>query len=110
MFRDMAFYIFGTQLDTFVQYFIFELIVLVVIGFIVGVVTKKIWPLIVVIVGLNMIDVGILAQFNASQGEGTFFGQLMLRLVAKCFPTFYEILLTVLLLRVAWMRKIFKVV
>lgn len=36
MFRDMAFYIFGTQLDTFVQYFIFELIILVVIGLILG--------------------------------------------------------------------------
>ncbi|EPD5380868.1 hypothetical protein ACSBDS_000121 [Staphylococcus pseudintermedius] len=57
-----------------------------------------------------MIDVGILAQFNVSQGEGTFFGQLMLLLVAKFFPTFYEILLTVLLLRVDWMRKIFKLV
>ncbi|PCF38562.1 hypothetical protein [Staphylococcus delphini] len=108
MFRDMAFYIFGTQLDTFVQYFIFELIVLVVIGLIVGVLTKKFWPVIVVILGLNVIDVGILAQFNVSQGEGTFFGQLMLLLVAKLFPTFYEILLTILLLRVGWMRKLFK--
>lgn len=69
MFRDMAFYIFGTQLDTFVQYFIFELIILVVIGLILGFLTKKIWPVIVVIVGLNVIDVGILAQFNVSQGE-----------------------------------------
>ncbi|EOV8593400.1 hypothetical protein ACOSKH_001553 [Staphylococcus pseudintermedius] len=110
MFRDMAFYIFGTQLDTFVQYFIFELIILVVVGLILGFLTKKIWPVIVVIVGLNVIDVGILAQFNVSQGEGTFFGQLMLLLVAKFFPTFYEILLTVLLLRVDWMRKIFKLV
>ncbi|MEJ7442924.1 hypothetical protein WL555_12805, partial [Staphylococcus warneri] len=92
-----AYYIFGTELDTFVQYFIFELIMLVVIGLIVGILTKKVWPVIIVIIGLNVIDVGILAQFNASQGEGTFFGQSILLLVAKFFPTFYEILVTVLL-------------
>lgn len=110
MFRDMAFYIFGTQLDTFVQYFIFELILLVIIGLVVGILTKKIWPIVVVIIGLNVIDVSILANFNASQGEGMFIGQWMLLLVAKFFPTFYEILVTVLLLRVSWLRKTFKLV
>ncbi|MBH9580209.1 hypothetical protein WER97_01565 [Staphylococcus felis] len=108
MFRDMAFYIFGTQLDTFIQYFIFELILMVLIGTIVGILTKKLWIVLVVVIGLNVIDIAILANFNASQGNGTLIGQFFLMLLAKLFPTFYEVLLTVLLLNVPLVRKTFK--
>ncbi|WP_281190902.1 hypothetical protein [Staphylococcus schleiferi] len=108
MFRDMAFYIFGTQLDTFVQYFVFELIILVLIGLIVGVLTHRLWLVAVVIIGLNLIDAGIIANFNASQGNGSLIGQFFLMLVAKFFPTFYELLLAILLLRLSFIRKTFK--
>ncbi|ARJ50051.1 hypothetical protein [Staphylococcus lutrae] len=110
MFRDLAFYIFGTSLDTFVQYFVFELLLLVILGLIVGVVTKKTWPVVVLIIGLNLVDAGIVAQFNASQGDGTLLGQLMGLIVAKFFPTFYELLLTILILRFKFVRKTFKLV
>ncbi|MBI5975683.1 hypothetical protein [Staphylococcus canis] len=108
MFRDMAFYMFGTELDTFIQYFVFELLIIVLIGTIVGILTKKLWIALLVIIGLNVIDIGILANFNASQGNGTFLGQFFLFLLAKFFPTFYEILFTTLLLNVPFFRRAFK--
>ncbi|MGV3244250.1 hypothetical protein [Staphylococcus sp. 11261D007BR] len=108
MFRDMAFYMFGTELDTFIQYFVFELILLVIIGAVVGVITKKMWLVVTVIIGLNIIDIGILANFNASQGNGTLIGQFFLLLLAKLFPAFYEVLITVLLLKIPFVRKKFK--
>ena len=41
MFRDMAFYMFGKPLDSFVQLFIFEPIVIGIIAILVAMITKS---------------------------------------------------------------------
>lgn len=41
MFKDMAFYIFGHEIDPFLQLFIFEPIVITIIAVLVAIVTKK---------------------------------------------------------------------
>ncbi|UEX90917.1 hypothetical protein [Staphylococcus ratti] len=107
MFRDLVFYTLGTELDTFAQYFIFELILLVVLGLAIVLLTKKLWIAVVVILALNVIDAAIIGNFNATQGQGSLIGQFFLMLVAKFFPTFYEILLVVLISRVPMIRKKF---
>lgn len=109
MFKDLVYYTLGTELDTFVQYFVFELILLVLIGLAIVLITKKFWLAFVVILALNIIDAGIIANFNASQGEGTLIGQFFLMLVAKFFPTFYEILLVLLISRLPIIRKKFNI-
>ncbi|MDU0475375.1 hypothetical protein NGB74_00555 [Staphylococcus chromogenes] len=41
MFKDLVYYTLGTELDTFVQYFVFELILLVLIGLAIVLITKN---------------------------------------------------------------------
>lgn len=107
MFRDLIFYTLGTDLDTFFQYFVFELILLTLIGLAIVFFSKKLWIAITLIIGLNLIDAGILGNFNAMQGEGTLIGQFFLMIVAKFFPTFYEVLLVVLISRIPFFRRKF---
>ncbi|KFE42368.1 hypothetical protein [Staphylococcus agnetis] len=108
MFRDLVFYTLGTELDTFFQYFIFELILLTLVGLAIVLITKKLWMAIAIIVALNLVDATIVGNFNATQGQGTLIGQFFLMIVAKFFPTFYEVLLVVLISRIPFLRRKFK--
>ncbi|WP_105995993.1 hypothetical protein [Staphylococcus agnetis] len=108
MFRDLVFYTLGTELDTFFQYFIFELILLTLVGLAIVLITKKLLMAIAIIVALNLVDAAIVGNFNATQGQGTLIGQFFLMIVAKFFPTFYEVLLVVLISRIPFLRRKFK--
>ena len=53
MFRDMAFYIFGKPLDSFLQLFVFEPILISVIAILIAMITKKSWTVFVTVILLN---------------------------------------------------------
>ncbi|EKU50278.1 hypothetical protein [Staphylococcus massiliensis] len=108
MFRDLGFYIFGHQLDKFIQYFIFELLIITLLAVIATIFLKKAWVIFAVVIVLNLIDITIIANFDAGgQGIGAFFKNWFTLFLAKLFPMFYEILLAMLITNLPFMRKKF---
>lgn len=69
MFKDLVYYTLGTELDTFVQYFVFELILLVLIGLAIVLITKKLWLAFVVILALNIIEQVLLRILMLRKGK-----------------------------------------
>ena len=79
MFRDMAFYIFGKPLDSFLQLFVFEPILISVIAILIAMITKKSWTVFVTVIVLNLIDNFLLVTYQFSgQGLGTILSQNVL--------------------------------
>lgn len=110
MFRDMAFYIFGKPLDSFVQLFIFEPIVIGIIAILIAMITKKSWTVFITIIALNIIDNFLLVNYQFSgQGFGTLISQNILFFFEKFFSMFYEILIAYIIVKLPIMHSKFKI-
>ncbi|MBO3062204.1 hypothetical protein [Mammaliicoccus fleurettii] len=110
MFRDMAFYIFGKPLDSFVQLFIFEPIVIGIIAILIAMITKKSWTVFITIIALNIIDNFLLVNYQfGGQGFGTIISQNILFFFEKFFSTFYEILIAYIIVKLPIMHSKFKI-
>ncbi|HCN60983.1 MULTISPECIES: hypothetical protein [Mammaliicoccus] len=110
MFRDMAFYIFGKPLDSFVQLFIFEPIVIGIIAILIAMITKKSWTVFITIIALNIIDNFLLVNYQfGGQGIGTIISQNILFFFEKFFSMFYEILIAYIIVKLPIMHSKFKI-
>ncbi|MEB7724615.1 MULTISPECIES: hypothetical protein [Mammaliicoccus] len=110
MFRDMAFYIFGKPLDSFVQLFIFEPIVIGIIAILIAMITKKSWTVFITIIALNIIDNFLLVNYQfGGQGFGTIISQNILFFFEKFFSMFYEILIAYIIVKLPIMHSKFKI-
>lgn len=108
MFKDMAFYMFGHEIDPFLQLFVFEPIVITIIAVLVAIVTKKAWTMALVIILLNIIDNAIDVNFLfGDQGIGTVLGQNVAFFFSNVFSMFYEFVLSFLLAGLPFMHKKF---
>lgn len=108
MFRDMAYYMFGHEIDPFFQLFVFEPIVITIIAVLVAMITKKKWTMAVVILLLNIIDNAIDVNFlYGDQGIGTIITQNISYFFANFFSMFYEFVLSFLIAGMAFMHKKF---
>ncbi|HCW35656.1 hypothetical protein [Mammaliicoccus sciuri] len=110
MFRDMAFYMFGKPLDSFVQLFIFEPIVIGIIAILVAMITKKSWTVFVTIIALNIIDNFLLVNYQFSgAGIGTILVQNVVFFFEKFFSMFYEIIIAYIVVKLPFMHSKFKI-
>ena len=110
MFRDMAFYIFGKPLDSFVQLFIFEPIVIGIIAILIAMITKKSWTVFITIIALNIIDNFLLVNYQfGGQGFGKIISQNILFFFEKFFSMFYEILIAYIIVKLPIMHSKFKI-
>nr|WP_263312948.1 hypothetical protein [Mammaliicoccus sp. Marseille-Q6498] len=110
MFRDMAFYMFGKPLDSFVQLFIFEPIIIGLIAILIAMLTKRAWTVFAVVLILNIIDNFLLVNYQfAGQGIGTMFVQNIVFFFEKFFSMFYEILIAYVVVKLPFMHSKFKI-
>lgn len=110
MFKDMAFYMFGAPLDSFVQLFIFEPIVIGIIAIVIAMITKKSWTVFITIVVLNLIDNFLLVNYQfGGQGFGTIISQNILFFFEKFFSMFYEIIIAYIVVKLPFMHNKFKI-
>ncbi|KAA1038384.1 hypothetical protein ERX35_008530 [Macrococcus equipercicus] len=110
MFKDMAYYIFGHELDPFMQLFVFEPIVITIIAVIVVILTKRAWTMGLVIILLNIIDNAIDVNFLfGGQGIGTIVAQNISFFFSNFFSMFYEFVFSFLITSTAFMHKKFGV-
>ncbi|GGB02710.1 hypothetical protein ERX37_00715 [Macrococcus hajekii] len=108
MFKDMAFYLFGHEIDPFFQLFIFEPIIITIIAVLVAMVTKKAWTMALVIILLNIIDNVIDVNFLfGDQGIGTIITQNIAFFFSNFFSMFYEFVFSFLLAGLPFMHKKF---
>ena len=110
MFSDMAFYIFGKPLDSFLQLFVFEPILISVIAILIAMITKKSWTVFVTVIVLNLIDNFLLVTYQFSgQGLGTILSQNVLFFFQKFFSMFYEIIISYIVVKLPYMHSKFKI-
>lgn len=108
MFKDMAFYMFGHEINPFFQNFIFEPIIITIIALIVAVITKRAWTMIIVILLINIIDNAIDVNFLfGDQGMGVILQKNIAYFFAGFFSMFYELVFSILLARLPLMHKKF---
>ncbi|TDM07688.1 hypothetical protein [Macrococcus lamae] len=108
MFKDMAYYIFGHELDPFLQLFVFEPILITIIAVIVAMITKRAWTMAIVIILLNIIDNAIDVNFLfGGQGIGTILSQNVAFFFSNFFSMFYEFVLSFIITSTAFMHKKF---
>lgn len=110
MFRDMAFYIFGKPLDSFLQLFVFEPILISVIAILIAMITKKSCTVFVTVIVLNLIDNFLLVTYQFSgQGLGIILSQNVLFFFQKFFSMFYEIIISYIVVKLPYMHSKFKI-
>lgn len=108
MFKDMAYYMFGRELDPFLQLFVFEPMMITLIAVIVAMFTKKAWTMAIVIILLNIIDNVIDVNFLFSgQGIGTIIAKNIAFFFANFFSMFYEFVISFVITSTAFMHKKF---
>ncbi|WP_232059883.1 hypothetical protein [Mammaliicoccus vitulinus] len=106
----MAFYMFGKPLDSFVQLFIFEPIVIGILAILIAMITKRSWTVFVTIIALNIIDNFLLVNYQFSgQGIGTIFTQNIVFFFEKFFSMFYEIIIAYIIVKLPIMHSKFKI-
>ncbi|GGI40493.1 hypothetical protein [Mammaliicoccus stepanovicii] len=111
MFKDMAFYIFGKPLDSFVQLFIFEPFIIGIIAIAIALLTKKSWTVFITIILINLIDNFLVVNYQFSgEGFGTLITQNILFFFQKFFSMFYEIIVAYTIVKLPYVHSKFKIV